>query len=271
MASTQSYQAEVITLLYHDVTDDPAASGFQFKGSHHYKHDTACFRDNLAAIEKSGRIPGLVGEIDLCAARRYLLLTFDDGGKSALYTADQLDRMGWKGHFFVTTEVIGHPCFVSKADIRDLRMRGHSIGSHSHTHPNVCWNLSYGQMLKEWRQSCDILAQIIREEITVASVPGGEMDFSTEKSAANAGIKFLFTSEPEVRPFNTGELVTLGRLCPKRSTPVELVADWAKFKGLKRQLVLRKGKQVLKKAAGPFLSLRYQNDRGFVNEPGASK
>jgi len=30
---------------------------------------------------------------------RHVLLTFDDGGKSALYASDQLSRRGWKGHF----------------------------------------------------------------------------------------------------------------------------------------------------------------------------
>jgi len=38
----------------------------------------------------------------------FVLLTFDDGGVSCHGpVADVLDRMGWRGHFFVPTDLIG--------------------------------------------------------------------------------------------------------------------------------------------------------------------
>ena len=43
---------------------------------------------------------------------RHVLLTFDDGGKSAVRIADLLEEQGWRGHFFITTAMIGEPGFV---------------------------------------------------------------------------------------------------------------------------------------------------------------
>ena len=54
------------------------------------------------------------------ADRRGLLLTFDDGGKSAVRIADLLDKKGWKGHFFVTTSLIDTSGFVTPSNILDL-------------------------------------------------------------------------------------------------------------------------------------------------------
>src|SRR4029077_10963083 len=65
-----------------------------------------------------------------------LILTFDDGGVSAYNcTGDILEQFGWHGHFFVSTNYIGTRGFVSPAQIRTLRKRGHVIGSHSCSHP----------------------------------------------------------------------------------------------------------------------------------------
>ena len=64
------------------------------------------------------------------------LITFDDGGVSALQTtADLLEKYGWRGVFFVTTDRIGTPTFLNADHVRELHRRGHVIGSHSCSHP----------------------------------------------------------------------------------------------------------------------------------------
>ena len=75
--------------------------------------------------------------------------------------AELLDAKGWKGHFFITTSLIGVPGFVTRSDILDLHRRGHVIGAHSHTHPTICRNLTDGEMLAEWRTSYLDLADIL--------------------------------------------------------------------------------------------------------------
>src|SRR5438105_13605365 len=121
---------------YHDVTDEPRASGFQWRGAAPYTIGRAAFRSHLEAMATAYRRPALVTALDFAAPGRHLLLTFDDGGKSALTVGDELARRGWRGHFFIVTGRIGDATFLDAAGIPYLRRFGHVIGSHSDTPPN---------------------------------------------------------------------------------------------------------------------------------------
>ncbi len=128
---------QVASFEYHEVTDDPAASGFQRPGAAPYKLTCRAFAQHLAAIATSPVIPERIVDIDLTWPGRHLLLTFDDGGKSAVYVSEELSRRDWKGHFFIVTSLIGTRTFVDAGAIRYIRSQGHVIGSHSHTHPAI--------------------------------------------------------------------------------------------------------------------------------------
>src|SRR5207253_9773868 len=90
----------VATFGYHDVTDEPRASGFQWRGAAPYTIGRAAFRSHLEAMATAYRRPALVTALDFAAPGRHLLLTLDDGGKRALTVGDELARRGWRGHFF---------------------------------------------------------------------------------------------------------------------------------------------------------------------------
>src|SRR2546430_136641 len=68
---------------YHDVTDDPRESGFQWRGAAPYTIGRVAFRSHIEAMATAYRRPALVTAIDFAAPGRHLLLTFDDRGKSA--------------------------------------------------------------------------------------------------------------------------------------------------------------------------------------------
>lgn len=253
MTSNQGYpiQAKIVTFLYHEVTDYPERTGFDGKSALPYKHEVLEFDNNLHEIRKSPIPLSLVNEIDFRIPARHLLLTFDDGGKSAMTIADAIEKHGWKGHFFITTSMIGTPTFLSVKDIQELHHRGHIIGSHSHTHPNVFYNLNYDEMIKEWKVSADILSNIIQDDIFCASVPGGEMDLNTQKSAQAVGFRFLFTSEPTRVPWKLDNLLCLGRVCPKKGTPLSYVYNFAHHKGFGKELAIRTIKNTVKKIYFP--------------------
>jgi peptidoglycan/xylan/chitin deacetylase (PgdA/CDA1 family) len=225
---------------YHDVTDNPSQSGFQRNGALPFKLGTRLFQDHLDRIAQERLRPALVREIDLTKPGRHLLLTFDDGGKSALYAATELGRRGWKGHFFITTSLIGRRTFLDASEIRQLRAEGHLVGSHSHTHPDIYRELDREQMLVEWRQSSDILAQILGEPCLAAAVPGGEISGAVLRSAGSAGLRYLFTSEPWLAPRLVGGCWILGRYCPKVTTTADEIAELARFKGWTNKLLVRR-------------------------------
>jgi peptidoglycan/xylan/chitin deacetylase (PgdA/CDA1 family) len=239
---------------YHDVTDHPTESGFQREGAVPYKIGTVAFREQLDQLAAGPVQPSVVTDIDLSKPGRHLLLTFDDGGKSALVIGEELCRRGWRGHFFICTGLIGRPTFLTVDEIRRLRRQGHVVGTHSHTHPNIYRELSWEAMVVEWRRSSDILEQLLGEPCTVGAVPGGEISADVLRSAATAGLRHVFTSEPSIRPHIVGGCWVLGRFCVKASVTAEQVAELAQFRGWGRKLLARR----LKSAACRSLPSLYR-------------
>lgn len=216
-----------IALIYHDLADPEEADEIGFPGplAARYKLTPAVFEDHLDAIRGSGAGIGLVeagGQAPAAA------LTFDDGGGSALTAADALERHGWRGHFFVTTARIGTPGFLTAEGVRDLARRGHSVGSHSHTHPTYMGKLAAAEIEREWRLSRSILTDVLGEPPASASVPGGFLSPAVVSLAEAAGYTVLMTSEPTARRRLWGGLLVLGRYTIWSSTPAERAAAYAR-------------------------------------------
>jgi len=247
---------EFATLMYHDVADDPAASGSRRSGARPFKLTRAAFEAHLEAIAATACPPTLVAGVDIEAPGRRLLLTFDDGGASALPIADALERRGWRGHFFVVTSRIGQPGFLSPAALRDLADRGHVVGSHSHTHPDIFRDLPADRMLAEWRTSRDVVADVLGARCLAASVPGGDISTRVLHAAAVAGYHYVFTSEPWLTPHWVGGAWVLGRFTVRASTSARQVGELARFRGWQRALQLRRLKVAARRLA-PWLYRRY--------------
>jgi peptidoglycan/xylan/chitin deacetylase (PgdA/CDA1 family) len=225
----------IASLAYHEVADEAASSGFQRRGARAYRTTVAEFVRQLDAIGRLSQAPGRITDVDWSRPGRHLLLTFDDGGRSALEAGAELCRRGWRGHFFVTTALIGQRTFLDAAGVRELHRCGHVVGSHSHTHPDIFRELPYDAMLREWLVSRDILSQLLGADVTAASVPGGDISGDVLRSAANTGYRFLFTSEPRLTPQYTGSCRVIGRAVLKHGASPRYVAQLADFSGWARE------------------------------------
>jgi peptidoglycan/xylan/chitin deacetylase (PgdA/CDA1 family) len=245
-------RAEIACLMYHEVTDDPSTSGFQRPSARQYAHSRSAFRDHLARIAARSLTPRLVVELDFDRLGRHLLLTFDDGGKSALGVAEELGRRGWLAHFFVVTSRIGERTFLDPVEIRWLRSCGHVIGSHSHTHPDIFRDQPRSRMLAEWRDSAAILEDIIGEPCLAASVPGGDLSSFVLDTASEAGFRYLFTSEPWFTPQRLGDCWIIGRACLKAGMAPQAIEDLAQFRGWRRAQLMRGLKSVVRRGLGPL-------------------
>jgi len=216
-----------LALMYHDVVDDGAwdASGFPGPAPATFKLTRDDFENHLAVVSAVAR--GRPTVFDLRPERRepVVLLTFDDGGVSAQgCIAELLERFGWRGHFFVTTDRIGTPGFMSAPQVRELAARGHIVGTHSCSHPRRMSSLSQAQLLHEWRRSAALLSDIVGAPITTASVPGGFYSRPVAAAAAAAGIRALFTSEPTTRCHRVDGCLVIGRYSIRRSTAASTAA-----------------------------------------------
>jgi peptidoglycan/xylan/chitin deacetylase (PgdA/CDA1 family) len=211
---------KAMSLAYHDVTDgsDGAIRGYGALYKLHHQD----FHNHILSIRQQAG-PDAVRYIE--CFRRWggeapVFLTFDDGGLgSYTYVADELERLGWRAHFFITTDWIGRTGFLDRRQIRELRRRGHVIGSHSCSHPARMSLLSWDQLMREWAWSCAILSDLLGERVKVGSVPDGYYSRKVSKTAAAAGIEVLFTSEATAATSVLDGCLILGRYFIQVHTP----------------------------------------------------
>lgn len=205
-----------VSLLFHDVfVADPRESGFRSRAADRYKLAVREFDAQLDALDSSGGLGG-----DASTSVRF---TFDDGGAS-FYTivAERLERRGVRACCFVTTAQIGTRGFLRPAQIRDLGARGHTIGTHSVSHPARFSSLTVEQMRQEWTDSRKALEDILGEPVTTGSVPGGYFSRAVATSAAEAGLLVLFNSEP-IRAIRRCHGCTIaGRFTIRTGAPADL-------------------------------------------------
>ena len=205
------------SLLYHDVvpTGEAQSSGFSGAVADRYKLTCETFEDHLSAIVRRPLLQCATAR-QVLAAESFsecpCLFTFDDGGVSALTEiAERLEVLDWRGHFFITTDCIGQPGFLSADQIRELHERGHIIGTHSCSHPLRIDLLDDQSLYDEWSRSAEILADILKTPTWCGSVPGGFSSRRVIAAAEQAGLKLLFTSEPNCRWSTNGTMRIAGR------------------------------------------------------------
>lgn len=246
---------KIISLMYHDIVEKEKqrASGFASADADIYKLEENLFDEHLDAVAEIAEAK-LVTEISE-TNETPLLITFDDGGRGAFtHAANALERRGWRGHFFVATDFIDTPTFLSRAEIRNLRERGHIIGSHSASHPLRMSACSVRQMREEWRASNEKLADITGEKTTIASVPGGHFSKQVAETAAASGIETLFNSEPVTGVYQIDGCRILGRYTIQQHTTAEQAAALASgaFMPCLKQLLLWNAKKIAKRIGGEF-------------------
>jgi peptidoglycan/xylan/chitin deacetylase (PgdA/CDA1 family) len=251
----------LVSLLFHDVYRRSASeSGFCSPGADRYKLTVAQLRsqlDGVVAVRHDRPILA-TALFDASATEVFpFLLTVDDGGVSYHQViADLLEARGWRGHAFVSTNFIGKPGFLTVEQLRDLDARGHLIGSHSASHPSRFSACRREQMLQEWTNSRKELEDVLGHQVLTASLPGGYFSSTVAETAAESGLRVLFTSEPVTRIEQRATCTIVGRFAiragaahgfsrklvePARWTRTEEWASW-QIKGL------------LKPVLGPFYS-----------------
>src|SRR5262245_54780105 len=262
----------VISLVYHDVVELAThhTSGFAGADAALYKLEPDQFERHLAAISKVvPDRPILATDLmaDKATPARPWMVTFDDGGLSS-YTsiADRLEMIGWRAHFFITTDYIGAPAFMSREQIRDLRRRGHVIGSHSCSHPLRFAARPQAELKREWKESVITLSDLLGEQVHIASVPGGQYSRKVAEAAADTGIETLFTSEPTTRRDQVENCLVIGRYAIQRWMTPAVAAGLAsgQFAPRFRQWLWWEIKKIIKTLGGDYyLRLRKSWVDGF--------
>ena len=76
---------------------------------------------------------------------------------------------GWRGHFFVVSDLLGRPGFMRREDVRAVSEMGHVVGSHSSSHPPRMSECPWSELLEEWRDSIELVSEVIGARVTSAA------------------------------------------------------------------------------------------------------
>jgi peptidoglycan/xylan/chitin deacetylase (PgdA/CDA1 family) len=251
---------KAMSLAYHDVVDGGPLPPSDIRPAVAlYTLTRGSFQEHLRSIGERHAAVDVIRGFRQWGNRVPAFLTFDDGAVTAYCAADALEKQAWRGHFFITTNWIGRSNFMNGQQIRELRDRGHVIGSHSCSHPARMSHLTRRQLGKEWSDSRATLSDILGEAVKVASVPNGYYSRKVGQAAAEAGIEVLFTSEATAVSRVVDGCLILGRYLIRANTRAEEAGALAagRLWPRSKQMLLWDTKKVLKAMLGePYLAAR---------------
>lgn len=169
-------------------------------------------RRHLRAYRGRGEMVTWDQALDVLAGRRPLTgptfcLSFDDGHPTWRdVAAPILDDLRIPATFFVTTELIGRPGNLTWADLRDLADAGHTLGSHTVTHPRLA-DCDDAQL---HRQIADSKAEIedgvgleVHDFAAPYGAPGVDVNDREVEAARAAGYRSFATTAR--RPMHAGD------------------------------------------------------------------
>lgn len=124
---------------------------------------------------------------------RYVVVTIDDGHESSMRAADMFEMQCSKATFFLTRDrCLNKSGFIREPQVRELRNRGFSLGTHGTTHRKLTF-ISKQACAEELRGSKKWLEDVIGEEVRYMAAPGGFINTQVFQLAAEFGYTLVGT------------------------------------------------------------------------------
>jgi peptidoglycan/xylan/chitin deacetylase (PgdA/CDA1 family) len=145
-------------------------------------------------------------------------LTFDDGWRgNYLHAYPVLQEYGLKATFFIATDLIGKPFYMTWEDIKEIAASGMSIQSHTVTHRPLP-HMGGERVLFELSESKRVIEERLGQEVRHLSLPHGIKDERIWNLAQGIGYKSICTSDvgfqtwesngPWIRRINIGDNIS---------------------------------------------------------------
>lgn len=126
---------------------------------------------------------------------KVICLTFDDGWLgNYLYAYPILKKYDFKATFFIATDLIGKPLYMTWEEIEELASSGMSIQSHTVTHQPLA-HLGVERVLFELSESKKVIEERVGQKVEHLSLPHGIKDERIWALAQGMGYKSICTSE----------------------------------------------------------------------------
>ncbi len=149
-----------------------------------------------------------------------IVLTFDDGYQDAYdQVFPMLRKYGFAATFYLITDNIDKPGFLSTKEILEMQAGGMTFGSHSLSHPNLT-EISEQQAEQEIYTSKKVLEKATGRQVVDFCYPGGKLNQNAINIAANSGYQTAVTTSNQINLGKT-DLLQLNRLDIENETRFE--------------------------------------------------
>ena len=178
--------------MYHDVLPEaPGISG----GSEHFAVSREAFGTQLDQIGTAGLTGCSIAQAIDGPSAPFVGISFDDGDAGQYHHAfPELATRNMTATFFITTDWVGQPGYVTWDQLREMRSAGMSIQSHTRTHPFLS-GLDADGLRHELAGAKTELDSQLRQDTTMLAFPGGDApDRRLRHLVAEAGYTVVGTS-----------------------------------------------------------------------------
>lgn len=123
-----------------------------------------------------------------------IVLTFDDGKKdNYTNTLPLLEKYGFTGYFFVSSDLLDKENYMTTQDIQDIVNKGHVVGCHTATHHRMNQNDTHELLYKEIVAAKETLQVKLGSEISCFCWCGGELDTYTHSASVLIHEHYLYS------------------------------------------------------------------------------
>lgn len=177
-------------LMYHSLSDGRFPDRLYPK----YTTTRALFAEHLRMLRDEGFTICTFADLERGTLGRACVLTFDDGHKSSLDLAEEMQRHDVRGTFFLTMNYCrDRDDFLRDDDIRALAAAGFDFGTHGVTHRALA-HLPPDEMQAELRNSKTWLENVLGKTVTTMSLPAGQGSPAVLDAAFSLGYRFVGNS-----------------------------------------------------------------------------
>jgi peptidoglycan/xylan/chitin deacetylase (PgdA/CDA1 family) len=186
--------------MYHDVTPEPVRSG---GGGDYFSVSREGFERQLDQLADSGYAVCSLEEVVAKTGDgiKRIACTFDDGDIGQFLRGfPALANRGMSATFFITTDWVGRPEFVSWDGLSEMKAAGMSLQSHTRSHPFLS-ELNADQLRVELAGSKGELDSHLSQQTTSLAFPGGDPPQPELRNAIReAGYSIVATSRWGINP-----------------------------------------------------------------------
>lgn len=152
------------------------------------------FAKQLAKIKSAGFSATTFSNLERAVPENPIILTFDDGYADAMVAATTLEDAGMRGVFYIVSDFIDKPGYLTAEQVKKLAEAGHEIGAHTVSHHELN-RLGAVEQRRQIVESKVALEQLIGKPVTTFCYPVGKYNDTTLQIVKEAGYKTATTTK----------------------------------------------------------------------------